>query len=184
MLRRKRIGFWVLTATVLVVDLASKEWAFDRLQKLAPGIDHIKVSSFLWLSQHVNRGMVFSLWSGKRLPIILLTSLLIPAIVLVAYQCRDRKAPLWALGVLLGGAAGNLYDRVFYRHSLYEYGVRDFLDLRNPWTGENLWPVFNVADIAIVIGVFTFVGWSLFLAPAEEKTSDDEPEPAPQEPSA
>lgn len=154
-----------------MVDLVSKEWAFAALDALPAGVDRIEVTPFLWLTQHVNKGMVFSLWSGQRFIIIALTSLLIPGIVLVTYQSRADNAPLWALGVLLGGALGNLYDRIFYRHSLYDYGVRDFLDLRNPSTGENLWPVFNVADIAIVAGVLAYIAWSLLWAPEEEDAS-------------
>jgi lipoprotein signal peptidase len=54
-------------------------------------------------------------------------------------------------------------------------GVRDFLDLRNPFNGENLWPVFNVADITILIGVLVFLGWSMLMAP-EDKASEPAPE--------
>jgi signal peptidase II len=91
------------------------------------------------------------------------TAVLVPILVLTAYQCRGSGAPLWGLGLIIGGALGNLYDRLFHP------GVRDFLEVINPASGLGLWPVFNLADVAIVIGVAAYLVWSLINANASRR---------------
>ena len=104
---------------------------------------------------HYNTGGAFGWASGKLFLFLGAAAVLIPALVLTAYHCRDPKAPTWALGLVVGGAIGNLYDRVLH------VGVRDFLDIVNPRTGYSFWPVFNIADIVIVVGVVVYLIWTL-----------------------
>ena len=70
-----------------------------------------------------------------------------------------------ALSLILGGAAGNLWDRMMQGH------VVDFLDF---YVGSYHWPAFNVADSAIVIGAFVLMGEILFAksAPAEQAAAE------------
>lgn len=103
---------------------------------------------------HYNTGGAFGLASGRLILFLGAAAILVPALVLTAYHNLDPDAPLWSLGMIAGGAIGNLYDRLFHP------GVRDFLEVLNPNTGYGLWPVFNVADIAIVGGVVIYVIWS------------------------
>ena len=104
---------------------------------------------------HYNTGGAFGLAAGNVLLFLAATAILVPTLVMTAYHCRDPRSPLWALGLIVGGAVGNLYDRLFH------VGVRDFLEVVNPGTGMSLWPVFNIADAAIVAGVGVYLAWSV-----------------------
>lgn len=108
---------------------------------------------------HYNTGGAFGWMSGNTLIFLTATVILIPVLVLMAYQCQAMNAPLWALGMIVGGAIGNMYDRLMH------IGVRDFIELVNPTTGFPLWPVFNIADVAIVVGVIIYLGWSFLASP-------------------
>jgi signal peptidase II len=112
----------------------------------------VLIPGVLDLSRHWNEGAVWGIGAGHELLLLVLTAAILPAVVALAWHDRTLPAPLWALGLVLGGAAGNLYDRVVFG------AVRDFLDLG--W-----WPVFNLADSAIVVGVLVYAGWSLVRAP-------------------
>lgn len=125
---------------------------------------------------HYNTGGAFGLASGKLFLFLGATAVLAPALVLAAYHNREPDAPLWSLGLIVGGAVGNLYDRLFH------IGVRDFLEVTNPATSRGLWPVFNIADVAIVLGVAVYVVWSVLdffrKKPAEGgREADSEAEP-------
>jgi signal peptidase II len=77
------------------------------------------------------------------------------AIGVVVYQLRSRPKDLvmlLGLGLLLGGALGNLIDRVTLGY------VRDMIDLR--WNGHNIWPIFNLADIAVCTATTLMVIYS------------------------
>jgi signal peptidase II len=91
-----------------------------------------------------NRGIAFGMFSGGG---VLLVLFAVAALVaLLAFFARHRDRPLVWLptGLLIGGAAGNLIDRV------REGSVTDFIDLP-------AWPAFNVADMAITFGVLTLL---------------------------
>lgn len=156
--------FWLAAAAALAVDLGSKALAFTALGGVPPAghICDAACGHVFWvlpgafrLICHYNTGGAFGWAAGNILLFLGAAAVLIPALVLAAYHCRDPRAPVWALGLVVGGAIGNLYDRLFHP------GVRDFLELINPRTGFPLWPVFNIADIAIVIGVAVYLVWSL-----------------------
>lgn len=156
--------FWVAALAALVLDLVSKAAVFHALGGVAPQ-GHICDQScghYLWvlpnvfrLVCHYNTGGAFGWASGNIWLFLGAAAVLIPALVMTAYHCRDPRAPLWALGLVVGGAVGNLYDRLLHP------GVRDFLEIINPKTMYPLWPVFNIADIAIVVGVAVYLIWSL-----------------------
>ncbi len=151
--------FWFAAVVALALDLASKHWAFASLG--APVGNVYTQDNIIWILPgafrlicHYNTGGAFGLASGRLLLFLGATAILVPALVLTAYHNREPDAPLWSLGLIVGGAVGNLYDRLLH------HGVRDFLEVVNPATGRGLWPVFNVADIAIVVGVVIYVIWS------------------------
>lgn len=162
-----------MAALACAADLISKHavfaWLLDKPGQKLPLID-----GWLSLNLHINEGAVWGL--GNQYPnlLLIITALIVPAVAIMAYSCRSSKAPLWALGMLLGGALGNLYDRVFTSIKL-DYseqaisGVRDFIDMSIP--GVYSWPVYNIADVAIVAGVAIYGIWSIFFeqkpAPAE-----------------
>ena len=85
--------------------------------------------------------------------------------VLVVWFARrkDARAALSqvALGLVLGGAIGNVFDRVAFGY------VRDFIDVCY-WPGKH-WPAFNVADAGICVGAVCLAVYAFFLAPREDK---------------
>lgn len=170
--------FWLAAVAALVVDLASKAWIFAILGGGPPANNIYTDENVIWLLPgafrlicHYNTGGAFGLASGKLLLFLGATAVLVPALVLTAYHNNEPDAPLWSLGMIVGGALGNLYDRLFH------VGVRDFLEIMNPGTSRGLWPVFNIADVAIVAGVVVYVVWSVldhFRKARENRRQDPE----------
>ncbi|MDR1611856.1 MAG: signal peptidase II [Planctomycetota bacterium] len=156
--------FWLAAALTMAADLASKYISFQALGGVPPA-GHIcddACGHYVWVAHgvlrfinHYNTGGAFGLASGNLALFLAASAVLVPALVLTAYFCRAPRAPLWSLGLIVGGAIGNLYDRLFH------VGVRDFIEIINPRSGRALWPVFNIADIAIVVGVAAYLLWSL-----------------------
>jgi len=143
---RRRTGWLVAMATVVVgVDQLTKWWA---LRALDDGPVHLVWTLRLRLA--FNTGAAFSLGSGRGGLIALLAVAVVVAMVVVSRSVTNRSGAV-ALGVVLGGAVGNLVDRLARSGPAGgEVGflggaVVDFVDLG--W-----WPVFNLADAAIVVG--------------------------------
>ncbi len=150
-----------LTVVVLVLVL-------DRITKHAvvTGIAVGDVHKFLPAVQlvHVrNSGVAFGFLSGGGTPVLALT--LVALAALIAYfVIRPRRALLWLpTGLLVGGACGNLIDR------LSSGSVTDFIKLP-------FWPAFNVADMAITFGVLAL----LYVLEGPRRTSDAPPAPEPR----
>jgi signal peptidase II len=128
-------------AVVLVLDQVSKHWAVDRLKGQAP-IDVVWTLRFNYAE---NTGMAFSKGSGSG-RFIALVVVAIVVVLLVVARRMTSWLQLVLVGVVIGGALGNLLDRIFRAGSGFlTGGVVDFIDLQ--W-----WPIFNVADAAVVVG--------------------------------
>ncbi|HWJ61177.1 MAG TPA: signal peptidase II [Acidimicrobiales bacterium] len=144
--RRLRIVGAVALA-VLIADQASKWWAVNQL---SDG-DIIDIVGSLRFNLFYNTGVAFSLGSDSGLgPWI--SVLAIGVVVAVSFGATSRY-PLGAVasGLISGGALGNLLDRAFRGDDGFLHGaVIDFIDLQ--W-----WPVFNIADAAIVVGAILLV---------------------------
>jgi signal peptidase II len=134
---RFRALFAGLAAVAYATDLVTKEWALRAL------VDGDKPVFGDWLVLHLtfNPGAAFS--AGTDFTIVF-TVLAMVAVVVVLWLSRRIASTLWAvaLGLLLGGVAGNLTDRIFRDPEPFHGHVVDFLMLPN-------WPVFNVADMCI-----------------------------------
>jgi len=143
-----------LTATVIVVfDRITKMAVLDRL---APGSWVEVVPGFALTHVH-NPGIAFSLFSSGGpltrviLHLVIFTSVVIIAAMVVRHAHGSRLAGL-AFGLILGGAVGNLIDRVLYGW------VIDFVHLWARIGGRTLsWPDFNVADAAITCGAVLLI---------------------------
>jgi signal peptidase II len=133
-----------VAAAVVVADQLSKWWAVDRLSR---GPIHIVGSLRLALTR--NSGGAFGLGSGV-VPVVVLAVIALVVVLFVVGRSIDRPSIAVALGLVLGGALGNLADRVFRSPGFGRGSVIDFVDLR--W-----WPVFNVADAAITCGCVLLV---------------------------
>src|SRR6267143_3275666 len=145
-----RLGtFLACAAAVLALDQATKALASSHL---IMGQPVPILGQFLRLTLVHNSGAAFGLFPGSRLPFILVSVLAI-AVVLYLFA-RDAYRSLWnrvLLGCILGGALGNLVDRIRWGR------VVDFIDVG---LGSIRWPVFNVADSAVTLGVI-LLAWNL-----------------------
>ena len=153
---------------VLVLDLATKI-AIDAHLSYADRIPIIP--GFFYLTHVRNTGAAFGLFSDApqlyRLIFFISVSLIAVGIIISFYRKLspgDRLASL-ALGMILGGALGNLIDRIFRQE------VVDFIHFRL-WRGYS-WPDFNIADTTIVIGVGLLV-LELLASEGEERSSGED----------
>lgn len=160
----------VVSITSLVADVASKLWAEKRLEPGAyPGPGYVTVlENHLTFVLAKNKGGAWGLLQGQsenvRRPFFLLVSVAAIAFIVTLYRRLQpsQHALKWGLPLVLGGALGNVFDRVRYGH------VIDFIDYRADWIRKmnelvqkyapghvvtDHWPTFNVADVAICVGV-------------------------------
>lgn len=137
--RRLIIGLLVLALVIAVIDQVSKYLAEDRL---SPGVITPLIGDYLGLQLIYNPGAAFSLATGMTW---VLTVIMVVVIVIVLRVARRLRSAAWtvALGLLLGGALGNLYDRLLRDPGFGRGHVVDFINY-------NGWFVGNIADIAIV----------------------------------
>ena len=152
----RRLGIVAAVAAgVLIVDQLSKWWALNELENG----NIIELVGSLQFNLYFNTGVAFSLGSDGGLgPWISLLAIVV--VVAVSFGATSRF-PLGAVasGLISGGAVGNLLDRAFRGDDGFLHGaVIDFIDLQ--W-----WPVFNVADAAIVVGAILLVIASFRVAP-------------------
>ncbi|MEI2768317.1 MAG: signal peptidase II [Nitrosomonas sp.] len=128
---------------VLALDLVSKYWIESTLQFG----EQIPVTSFFNLVLTYNPGAAFSFLSEQsgwqRWFLSGIASIAAIVIIFLLNKYQLEKLFCWALSLILGGAIGNLYDRIMLGH------VIDFLDF---YVGTYHWPAFNIADSAIFIG--------------------------------
>jgi signal peptidase II len=114
-----------------------------------PGEDIRLLGGLVYLTQLRNLGAAFSFAEGATI----VFSLIAAAVAVVIVRTARRLVSTgWAtaLGLVLGGAVGNLVDRVFRDPGFLRGGVVDFVSVFAP--DGRVWPVFNVADSAIVCG--------------------------------
>lgn len=130
-----------IAIVVLVADQLTKTWAVNTLSA-----GHIiNVIWSLRFRLAFNTGMSFSLGSGSG---ALIAPIALVVVGLLLWMARKLTSPvgLFAVGLIVGGAIGNVVDRVFRAGDGFLGGaVVDFIDLQ--W-----WPVFNVADMGVVVG--------------------------------
>lgn len=141
--------FWGLFLATLsvVLDQLSKFWAQALLLNPSQSFD---LFSFLTLTPAWNKGISFGLFHDSGTwSFYALTLIAVALILLLTYWLFQRKGQLFsvAIGLILGGALGNLLDRLIHG------AVFDFIDVH--YKGYHFW-TFNIADLAISIGAFLF----------------------------
>lgn len=144
--RYVRIG--IAAVFVFALDYLSKAWILENLpeHKTIPVIP-----GFFDIVRARNYGAAFGFLNRQDIEwqfwlFLLATLVAVAVIFLLARQPGRQPATLfWGLGLILGGALGNLLDRIRFR------SVVDFLDF---YWGEWHWPAFNVADMGICMGAF------------------------------
>jgi signal peptidase II len=163
----RNIGYHLRSPSVLLY--ATFFFVLDRITKLmilnnTHQLPVKVVEDFFTITYVKNPGVAFGWFPDWRLPPIVMA---LTMIVIIAYYSlklpEEERLTRWALALLVGGAIGNLYDRVVYGFVvdffLFHFGSLDF-------------PVFNVADIAIDVGVFMLFVDIFFLSPDEDESDE------------
>lgn len=127
-----------LSTVVVLVDQATKYWIQSRM---AYGESNPVIPEVFHITYILNPGAAFGILEHQTWFFVLVAIFLLAGIAYI-YPRLPAEQPLlkWGAGLLVGGAVGNLIDRVRVGY------VVDFFDFR-------IWPIFNVADICIVCGV-------------------------------
>ena len=134
---------YLVAALIWGLDLSTKIWAVNNLSARNP----VEIfGSFFQLTLVRNPGAAFSFASGAT---VVFTAIAVAAVVAIVYYSSKITSLGWAttLGLLLGGVLGNLTDRLFRSPGFFKGEVIDWLEITN-------WPVFNLADSAIVVAAF------------------------------
>ncbi|KYQ86973.1 MULTISPECIES: signal peptidase II [Thermoactinomyces] len=150
--------YYLIALLILLSDQTTK-WLVEHKMNLYESIPVI--DGFFYLTSHRNRGAAFGILQDKIWLFVSITLIVIGFVVYYLWLVKDEKNP-WmptAFSLILGGAAGNLIDRI----RLGE--VVDFLHFQ---FGAYQFPIFNLADSSIVVGVFLLVVLT-FASPAAEK---------------
>lgn len=155
--------FFLITALVVLADFLAKRGAIAHLMPintipLWDGVFH--------LTYVENRGAAFGIMQNQRWFFIVLTVAVLAVVLFVCFRYKEKHPLLCtALSLLTGGAVGNMIDRIVYGY------VVDFFDFR-----LIDFPVFNIADIFIVIGAGLLAIYFIFFDGNKEEKKDYERE--------
>jgi signal peptidase II len=151
-LKVKKLFFLGIAIAIVTAffDLLSKRVIFAILEKMAEENPEIKVTNFFSLVYVWNRGVSFGMFNSIANAHLILSLLQFSiALILFFWLYQNEKLHIsWALGLIIGGALGNLCDRI--RNG----AVADFLDFH---VAAYHWPAFNLADSAVFIGVMILI---------------------------
>ncbi|ACL69688.1 signal peptidase II [Halothermothrix orenii] len=127
---------YIVVLIVILLDQMVKLLVMEKM-KVSESIPIIKDVFHLTYVQ--NRGAAFGILPGRRYLFIVITVVVISFLLIYYYKTRGSGMVTLSTGLIIGGALGNLIDRIRFGY------VVDYLDFR-------IWPVFNLADSSVVIG--------------------------------
>jgi signal peptidase II len=174
--------FFATALAALTADLVSKALVVAHIQQTDPGVRLL--GGAVYLVQARNSGAAFSVGTGAT---VVLTAISLIVIAIVLRAARRLTSSGWALslGLVLGGAMGNLVDRLFRAPSPGRGHVVDWISVLA--RDGHVWPIFNLADSAIVVGGALAVLLSLRgveFSSAPDQRAADQPVGSPEEPAA
>ncbi|MFQ5516086.1 MAG: signal peptidase II [Acidimicrobiia bacterium] len=143
-LTTRRLGLGA-AAAVILVDQLTKWWAVEALAERPV----ILIDDVLRLAVTRNPGAAFGVLRGAG-SVLALVAIAFVVVLIVSLRVLERRAEAIALGLILGGALGNLADRLFRGGGFLDGRVVDFFDL-------SFFPAFNLADAAITVGALLAV---------------------------
>lgn len=178
------MNYFLVALGILTLDQATKLFIKGvpalGFSGLPYGMSYPVLGDFFRITYIENPGMAFGIEPGGKIPLAAFSIIAAVILSIILWRLRASPSPLrWPLALILGGATGNLIDRMFYGVFYHEgplfFGrVVDFLDVDffhvKIFAFElHRWPVFNVADSAVSIGVV-----ALAIVLARTKTHHDE----------
>ena len=142
----------ILLILIFTLDRISKIYVIYLSDKIYES--ELFLSKFLNISLIWNEGIAFGLFTFNKNYLYNFLTIFISIVILIVFimMIKSNSYKRYALLMILGGALGNLYDRVFYK------AVPDFIDFH---VGDFHWFIFNVADIFITLGVFFMIIFEL-----------------------
>ena len=148
MIKKNLLNDFLIIITIFLIDRLSKFYVIFLNEK-NNGLQ-IYSSKFLNIELYWNSGIAFGLFSFSENNLYNYMTLLIVLVILVivAMTLKSKDFTKLALLIILGGAIGNLFDRIIYK------SVPDFIDIH---FGDFHWFIFNVADIFISLGVIFMI---------------------------
>lgn len=170
----------IIIALVLAADIVTKSTLEPML--LANGGTSELINGVVRLTLTHNTGMAWGLFNNALIVLTIATSIVVAGLAGYMIYSRKAKSKLFkiSLALILGGAIGNLYDRIAYGYVI-DFFQFEFIDF----------PIFNVADMAITAGAVCLFVFLLFYAkneaffddktkkPAAEKEADEKPDEKP-----
>jgi len=147
-----------VAALVLALDQLSKAWVLRHIPLNEAWAPIPSLARYFTFTHVTNTGAAFGIFpNGGAIFLAIAVVVVVAIVVYTRYLSTERWPVLLSLGLQLGGALGNLIDRLRFGH------VVDFLDFK-------FWPTFNVADSAIVVGVALLA----YLVLTEKDDKDEE----------
>jgi signal peptidase II len=136
------VFYYIIAAIIIVIDQISK-WLIVKNMELGENITVIE--NFLYITSHRNRGAAWGILQGQMWFFYIITAVVIIGMIYyIQKYTKENKVMGIALGLMLGGAIGNFIDRLFRKE------VVDFI---NTYIFSYDFPIFNVADSALCVGV-------------------------------
>ena len=151
----------LLAGAIVAVDQLTKHWAVNALTDDRT----IDIVWTLRFNLAFNSGMAFSRGQGLG-PVIAVVATLVIVWLLVSLRTQGSRLSTFGIGCVIGGAAGNLVDRLLRGEAWLRGAVVDFIDFQ--W-----FPIFNIADIAINVGAGLLILNSVLMMRAARRESAD-----------
>ena len=136
---------WLISTIVIFIDILSKILVKNFLLL---GHKNKIIDNFFYITYVKNTGAAWSIFSGVTILITIITLIIVAILIYYIINHKLNKIETVSYALILGGAIGNLLNRIMYGY------VIDFLDFK---IFNYDYPIFNIADISIVIGVFLLI---------------------------
>lgn len=144
--------YYIITLLIVLLDQVTK-WMIVKKMELGESVQVIE--NFLYITSHRNRGAAWGILQNQMWFFYIITAIVIVALIVYIQKLKNNQKLLGiALSLMLGGAIGNFIDRLFRKE------VVDFIDT---WIFTYHYPIFNIADSALVIGVILVTIYMLFI---------------------
>lgn len=164
--RRVEPGVVAVALIVLALDQITKYWISQTLGQSGSVHSVEVVGNWVRLSYTTNSGAAFGMFPAGTIVFTVVAIVAVPVLLLARSYVADRAWWITVIfGMLLGGALGNLLDRLRMGH------VVDFIDVG---VGSLRWPSFNVADSSFVVGIILLAVYLSLTGEKPEPLSDDQ----------